>query len=450
MALSGIQILKLLPRTNCGDCGVPTCLAFAMSLAQGKTELAKCPHVSEEATAALSAASAPPIRTVALGAGGNRPQVGGETVLFRHEKTFVNKTALGVLIDEGMSDEDVQGRIDRFNQARIIRVGLTLRPEMIAVRAASADKLGALADIVAEKTDAALVLMSSDVGALTTVATKLKDKKPLLYAATSDNVDELGALASKLALPLVVRANGIDAVAELTKKLDGMGVKDLVLDPGPANMKDAFAQQIHVRRAAIQKKVKEVGYPTMLLPFELTDDLNLETLYAAVGIAKYAGVIIMSDIPGESLFPLLLERLNVYTDPQRPMKTEEGIYPINDPGPDAPILVTCNFSLTYFIVSGEIETSRMPVWLFVKDTEGLSVLTAWAAGKFSGDDIGMSLKKSVEKKGVELTKRDVIIPGLTAVISGDLEEELGSDWNVKIGPREGGIIPSFLRQNYGG
>lgn len=446
MALSGIQILKLLPRTNCGDCGVPTCLAFAMQLAQGKTELAKCPHVSEESKAALSAASAPPIRTVALGSGGNRPQLGGETVLFRHEKTFVNKTGYGVLIDESMSDDVVEDRIKKFNDARIVRVGLTMRPELIAIRAGG-DKLASLAETVAEKTDAAIVLMCPDPAALEPVATKLKDKKPLLYAATKDNVDAMGELAKKLSLPLAVRGDGIDEVAELTAKLEGAGVKDLVMDMGPSNIKEAFEQHVNVRRAAIQKKVKDVGYPTIFLPFELTDDPNLEALYASVLVAKYASSIILRDIPGHSLFPLLLERLNIYTDPQRPMKTEEGLYPINDPGPDAPILVTCNFSLTYFIISGEVETSRVPTYLFVKDTEGLSVLTAWAAGKFSGDDIGMAIKKST--KDVDLKRRDVVIPGLTAVISGDLEEELGSDWNVKIGPREGGIIPSFLRQNYG-
>ena len=446
MALSGIQILKLLPRTNCGDCGVPTCLAFAMQLAQGKTELAKCPHVSEESKAALSEASAPPIRTVVVGAGGNRPQIGGETVLFRHEKTFVNKTGLGVLVDESMSDDEVEARINHFNQARIIRVGLTLRPEIIAVRASNGEKLGKLADTVAEKTDAAIVLMCADPAALEPVATKLKDKKPLLYAANADNVDAMGAMAKKLGVPLAVRGGSIDEIAELTTKLAAAGVNDLVLDLGATNIKEAFERQIHVRRAAIVKKVKEIGYPTIFLPFELTDDPNMEALYASVMIAKYASTIIMREIPGHSLFPLLLERLNIYTDPQRPMKTEEGVYPINDPGPEAPVLVTCNFSLTYFIISGEIESSRVPAWLFVKDTEGLSVLTSWAAGKFAGDDIGMAIKKS--GVGEKLQKRDVIIPGLAAVISGDLEEELGSDWNVKIGPREGGIIPAYLRQNY--
>jgi len=446
MALSGIQILKLLPRTNCGDCGVPTCLAFAMQLAQGKAELSKCPHVSDESKAALSEASAPPIKTTVFGAGGNRPQLGGETVLFRHEKTFVNKTGLGVLIDEGMSDAAIEERLAHFNQARIVRVGLTLRPEIIAIRA-KGEKLGALTDLVAEKTDAAMVLMCTDVSTLQPVAEKYKDKVPLLYAATAENADAMGALAKDLGLPVAVRGQGIEAVAELTKKLEAAGCKNLVIDLGPSSLKEAYEGHIHVRRAAIQKKVKELGYPTMFLPFELTDDPKMETLYASVMIAKYASSIILSEIPGHSLFPLMLERLNIYTDPQRPMKTEEGLYPINDPGPDSPILVTCNFSLTYFIVSGEVETSRVPTYLFVKDTEGLSVLTAWAAGKFSGDDIGMALKKSGIRE--KLNKADVIIPGLTAVISGDLEEELGSDWNIKIGPREGSVIPSYLRQNYG-
>ena len=447
MALSGIQILKLLPRTNCADCGVPTCLAFAMSLAAGKSELSKCPHVTEEAKAALSAASAPPIRTVALGAGGNRPQVGGETVLFRHEKTFVNKTALGLLVDETMGEADVQGRIDRYNAARIERVGLTLRPEVVAVRAAGAAGLGKLADLVAEKTDAAMILMCPDVAAMTAVATKHKDRKPALYAATADNADAMAELAKKLETPLVVKGPGLEATAELAKKLSDGGVKDLVLDFSPGSIKEAFEQNIHARRAAILAKAQAVGFPVLNLAFALTDDPALEAVYASALVAKYASVVVLSDLPGHTLFPLLLERLNIFTDPQRPMKTEEKVYPINNPGPDSPVVVTCNFSLTYFIISGEIETSRVPTWLFVKDSDGLSVLTAWAAGKFSGDDIGMALKKTGIRD--KLGKAKVVIPGLTAVISGDLEEELGSDWEVLIGPREGSALPAYLRQGFG-
>jgi acetyl-CoA decarbonylase/synthase complex subunit gamma len=444
MALSGIQILKLLPRTNCGECGVPTCLAFSMALAAGKTELAKCPHVSDAAKEALSAAAAPPIRTVALGAGGNRPEIGGETVLFRHEKTFVNKTALGVLVDEAMSDAEVSGRLERFSTMRYLRVGLTLRPELVAVRAATAAGLDRLATIVAEKTDAAIVLMSEDPAALEPVAKKLKDRRPLLHAATEKNADAMAAIATSLGLPLAVRAAGLQAVAELAAKLATKGVKDLVIDAGPASIREAFEQQVHVRRASILGKVKELGYPTICLAFELTDDPDLEAVYAATLIAKYGSAVVMRDLQPHTAFPLLLERLNIYTDPQRPMKTDERIYELNNPGPESPILVTCNFSLTYFIVSGEIEASRVPAYLFVKDTDGLSVLTAWAAGKFSGEDVAAAIKKTgIAEK---LTRRRVVVPGLAAVISGDIEEELGAGWEVLIGPREASSIAPFLRQ----
>jgi acetyl-CoA decarbonylase/synthase complex subunit gamma len=446
MGLSGIQILKLLPRTNCGDCGVPTCLAFSMALAAGKTELAKCPHVSDDAKRALSEASAPPIRTVALGAGGNRPEIGGETVLFRHEKTFVNKTALGVLVDEGMSDAEVSARLERFATLRYLRVGLTLRPELVAVRAASAAGLERLASQAAERTDAALVLMCDDPATLEPVAKKLKDRRPLLHAATEKNADAMAALASSLGLPLAVRAAGLDAVAALTARLAAKGLKDLVIDAGPASLREAFEQQVHVRRASILGKVRDLGYPTLCLTFELTDDPRLETVYAATLVAKYASAVVMRDLDPSGLFPLLLERLNIYTDPQRPMKTDERIYELNAPGPESPILVTCNFSLTYFIVSGEIETSRVPAYLFVKDTDGLSVLTAWAAGKFSGEDIAAAIKKT--GIGEKLTRRRVVIPGFAAVISGDVEEELGPGWEVLIGPREGSSIPAFLRQSF--
>lgn len=444
MALSGIQILKLLPRTNCGDCGVPTCLAFSMALAAGKTELARCPHVSEAAKEALSVAAAPPIRTVALGAGGNRPEIGGETVLFRHEKTFVNKTALGVLVDEAMGEAEVAARLERFAAMRFARVGLVLRPELVAVRAASAAGLDRLATLVAEKTDAAIVLMHEDPAALEPVATKLKDRRPLLHAATEKNADAMAALASSLGLPLAVRGAGLEAVAALTARLAAKGLKDLVIDAGPASIRDAFEQQVHVRRASILGKVKELGYPTLCLAFELTDDPDLEALYAATLIAKYGSAVVMRDLEPHRAFPLLLERLNIFTDPQRPMKTDERLYELNGPGPDSPILVTCNFSLTYFIVSGEIEASRAPAYLFVKDTDGLSVLTAWAAGKFSGEDVAAAIKKT--GIGERLARRRVVIPGFTAVISGDVEEALGAGWEVLIGPCEASSIAPFLRQ----
>ena len=445
MGLTGIQIFKPLPKTNCKECGVPTCLAFAMNLAAGKAELASCPYVSEEAKALLSEAAAPPIRPLAIGSGENVVKVGAETVLFRHEKTFVNKPGIAILISDTLSDAEVNGRLKRFKELRYERVGLTLRPEMVAVKNESGDpgKFEALVKKVKSETDAALILMSHKVDALTAGVKACADRVPLIYAATDGNSDALANLAKENKCPLAVKAETFDALTALSDKLTAAGLKDLVLDSGSRTLRKAFEDQIYIRRAALNQKNRSLGFPTIAFPCEMTKDPLKEALIAATFISKYAGIIVLSDFQGESIFPLLVERLNIYTDPQRPMMMQQGIYPIGNPTEDSPVLITTNFSLTYFIVSGEVESSRVASWLLVMDTEGLSVLTAWAAGKFVGDAIGAFVKKSGIAEKVK--HRRVVIPGAVAAVSGDLEEELGKGWEVKIGPREAAHIGAFLK-----
>jgi acetyl-CoA decarbonylase/synthase complex subunit gamma len=445
MGLTGIQIFKLLPKTNCKECGVPTCLAFAMNLAAGKAELASCPYVSEEAKAMLSEAAAPPIRPLAIGAGENVVKVGGETVLFRHEKTFVNKPGIAILIRDTLPDTEVNARLKRFKELKYERVGLTLRPELVAIKNESGDpgKFEALAKKVKSETDAALILMSDKVDALTAGVKACADRVPLIYAATDGNSDALANLAKENKCPLAVKAENLDALIALSDKLTAAGLKDLVLDSGSRTLRKAFEDQVHIRRAALNQKNRSLGFPTITFPCEMTKDPLKEALIAATFISKYAAIIVLSDFQGEAIFPLLVERLNIYTDPQRPMMMQQGIYPIGTPTEDSPVLITTNFSLTYFIVSGEVESSRVASWLLVMDTEGLSVLTAWAAGKFVGDAIGAFIKKSGIAEKVK--HRRVVIPGAVAAVSGDLEEELGKGWEVKIGPREAAHIPAFLK-----
>ncbi len=445
MGLTGIQIFKLLPKTNCGECGVPTCLAFAMNLAGGKAELEKCPYVSEEAKEKLAAESAPPIRPLTIGVGDYAVKVGGETVLFRHEKTFVNPPGLAAVVSTDEDEASVSGKMDRFKACQYDRVGLKLRAEMFVVQDASGDAAAftALARKVAEGTGASLILKSDQVDVLKAAAEALKDRKPLLYAATAANVEALGELAKEVACPLAVKGDGsLDSVIGLTEKLTAMGVKDLVIDTGNRELKKVFQDQVLIRRAALKDRCRPLGFPTIIMANEMADNLMDETLVAATFVAKYGALIAMSDFQPHVLFPLFLERLNIYTDPQRPMTAEQGIYPINNPDENAPVLVTCNFSLTYFIVSGEIESSRVPSWLCVQDTEGLSVMTAWAAGKFSGESVGTFINKSGIKDKVK--HRNLIIPGYAAGISGELEEELGG-WTVTVGPREASQIPKFLK-----
>uniref|UniRef100_A0A7C4MQH4 Acetyl-CoA decarbonylase/synthase complex subunit gamma n=1 Tax=Desulfatirhabdium butyrativorans TaxID=340467 RepID=A0A7C4MQH4_9BACT len=443
MALTGIQIFKLLPKTNCKECGVPTCLAFAMNLASGKAELDSCPYVSAEAREQLAEASAPPIRPVAIGKGVRAATTGGETVLYRHEKTFYNKTIYAALVSADIAEADLKTKLAAWNAYQYERVGLNLRPEMIALKdAGDAAAFAAKAKLIAETSEFNLVLMSESVDAMKAAVEVTKFKRPLIYGATAANLEAFGALAKEAGLPLGVKAESVEALLPLTTKLTEMGLKDIVIDPGSREVKQALQDQIVIRRAALKAGNRALGFPTITFPCEMASNLDVETMIAAVFTAKYAGIVVMSDFKGESIFPLLLERLNIFTDPQRPMTVTQGIYEINNPNENSPILVTTNFALTYFIVSGEIEGSRVPAWLLIKDSEGLSVMTAWAAGKFSGDDVGMFVKKS----GIsdKCKTQELIIPGYAAAIAGDVEEELPG-WTITVGPREAAHIPAFLK-----
>ena len=443
MPLTGIAIFKLLPKTNCGECGVPTCLAFAMNLASGKAELSACPHVTEEAKANLEEASAPPILPVTIGAGAAAPRVGGETVMFRHEKRFENPPALAILISDTMAEAEVKARLDRCRQLQYERVGLTLKPDLVALKADSGDaqKFEALVN-QAKGSGCPLILMSENPDILAAGLKACADRKPLLYAATEGNLDRVAGLARENSCPVAVKASGPEGLAQLADKLTAAGIRNIVLDSGARTVRQALEDQVIIRSAALNKKFRPLGFPTITFPAEMTDDPMKEAVIASMFIAKYAGIIVLSDFRGESLFPLLVERMNIFTDPQRPLATTEGIYEINNPNENSPVLVTSNFSLTYFIVSGEIENSKVPSWLLVKDTEGLSVLTSWAAGKFSADIIAPFVKKCGIMDKVKHQK--LIIPGYLAAESGGLEEELPG-WEILVGPREGAHIPAFLK-----
>ncbi|MBW2408255.1 MAG: acetyl-CoA decarbonylase/synthase complex subunit gamma [Deltaproteobacteria bacterium] len=444
MALTGIQIFKLLPKTNCKECGVPTCLAFAMNLASGKAELDDCPYVSDEAREQLAEASAPPIRPVKVGKGVRGATTGGETVQYRHEKTFYNPALLGAMVGSDIADADLETKLKTWNAFQFERVGLNLRPELIALKDVNGDKDGfaKTAKKIAETSEFNLILMSDDADVMKAGVEACGFKRPLLYAATEANVDACGAMAKENDLPVVAKADSVEALIPLTEKLTEMGIKDIVIDSGSREIKQAHEDQIAIRRAALKDGNRALGFPTLTFPCEMASNLDMETLIASTFIAKYGGITVLSDFSGESLFPLLLERLNIFTDPQRPMTVTEGIYEINNPDENSPVMVTTNFALTYFIVSGEIEGSRVPTWLLIKDSEGLSVMTAWAAGKFAGDDVGMFVKKCGIMDKVK--HQELIIPGYAAAIAGDVEEELAG-WTITVGPREAAHIPGFLK-----
>ncbi|MDZ7640785.1 MAG: acetyl-CoA decarbonylase/synthase complex subunit gamma [Desulfurivibrio sp.] len=446
MALTGIQILKMLPKKNCGECGIPTCLAFAMKVAAGQIEIAECPYVSDEVKEQIGEASAPPIRTVKIGGGEHVFTIGGETCQYRHEKRFENPPGIAVLVSTTMDDEAVAGRLQRFRELRYDRVGVMMQADLVAVKDANQDSASFTAlvkKVLAECPDAALILLSDQPDTLAAGAQECGERKPLLHGATLENAEALAKVAQECGCPVGISGSNVDNAVEISEKLQAAGLKDLVIDTGARTVKAALEDNVLARRASIKSKYKPLGFPTITFPCEIADDPLLETMAASVLLAKYAGLLVLSDLQGETLFPLLLERLNIFTDPQRPMVVQEDVYPVNGPDENSPVLVTCNFSLTYFIVNGEIESSKVPSWLLIKDTEGLSVLTAWAAGKFGADMIAQFMKKAGVADKVK--HRDLIIPGYLASMKGELEEEL-PDWKIIIGPREAGHLPSFLKE----
>ena len=445
MGLTGIQIFKLLPKKNCKECGEPTCLAFAMKLAQGKAELAKCPYVSEEAKAKLAEASEPPIRGVVIGTGDEQYKIGEELVLYRHDKTFFNPPLISILFKDTEDDAVIDERLKNFNEISFERVGYILKAHMAVVKNESGDvnKFTSLLQKIKDNTKKPIMAMSDDVSALEKAGEILKGTRGVLYAATEENYEKVVEIAKANDLSIVLKAP-IEKVAEITPKIVEKGFKDIILDTEARDAKTMFQHNTFVRRLALKKKDKAYGFPVCNLIYEMTDDPIKEATIAALSIAKYGGIIVISDCKPEVILPLGIQRLNIYTDPQRPMVVEQGIYPINEPDENSPVIVTTNFALTYFIVSAAVEASRVPTWLLIMDCEGMSVLTAWSAGKFVADAIAPFVKKSGITEKVK--HRRIIIPGYVAQISGELQEELGEDWEVVIGTREAADIPAFLKE----
>ena len=448
MALTGIQIYKFLPKTNCKECGFPTCLAFAMKLAQAGVELSACPYVSDEGKAALAAAAKPPMRMVAIGADDKKMETGGETVMFRHEKTFVHPAALVVRIKDTAADDEVAKLVDEVSSYSVDRVGMTFGLDGFAIDNASGDagKFVKCVEAVKAKSDKPLVLMSNDPGAMGAALDKVAAAKPLIYAATGDNIDAMLELAKKHGCPLAVKsADGLNGLAELAEKAAGAGVEDLVLDPGVRGFQETLLAFTQMRRLALLKKFEPMGYPVIAFPGEGASSAEEEAVLAAQHVAKYGSIVVIDNFSAAMALALITLRLNLYTDPQKPIQMKPGVYQIGEPKDSSPVCVTTNFSLTYFSIAGELEGAGWASWLVVCDTEGLSVLTAWSAGKFDAEKIA----KTVKGEGVEekVSHRNVIIPGGVAVLRGELEEEL-PDWKIMVGPREALAVGGYLKENW--
>lgn len=443
MALTGVEIFKLLPKTNCKKCGYPTCLAFAMKIAARQVSLGACPDVSEDAKRILEEASAPPIRAITIGRGDKAVKVGEETVLFRHEKRFVNPCAFALSIKDALSGDEIKEKIREVLDSEIERVGQKLRVDMIVLDNVSGDTARfeeAVKQVVGEAPDVPLILKSLNPSSVEAAIKYCIDRKPLIYAATVDNLEAMARIAKDKKAALAVHADGLDALSALTEKVKGMGVEDLVIDSGARKAKDMLEHFTQIRRAAVKKNFRPLGYP--VIAFAEREDSIFETAIASIGVAKYASIIVLNSVERWKMLALLTQRQNIYTDPQVPMQVQQKIYKVGEPAATSPLLITTNFSLTYFIVQGEIENSKVPSWLAVMDAEGLSVLTAWAAGKFTASKIAQFIKDSGVEN--EIKHRELIIPGYVAILSGAIEEKLPG-WKITVGPREANALPAFLK-----
>lgn len=438
MALNGLQIQKLLPGTNCKECGSSTCLAFAMKLAGKKANLSECPYASEEAKQVLGADSEPPVKGVTLGS--ETPcKIGEETVLYRHEKTFVHQTMIAI----NMNDDDAGfvTTLEKIRDYKLDRVGEVLTVNAVAVtQKGTAENFATVVKKANEVTKLPIIIKALDVASFEAAAIAVKGTNSLLASATKDNADALKKIATDNGHILSVTAENIDGITEITTKLKADGFNNLVLEYQTASLAESFQTNSIARRAALKDSVKALGYAS--LKFIDTGDMFSDTALAVNEINKFGGIIVLPSFEPAQLVSLMTLRLNIYTDPQKPIQVEPKVYAIGEPDRNSPVFVTTNFSLTYFIVSGEIENSGTSAYLVIPECEGMSVLTAWAAGKFSGGHIA----KAVKEFGLEamVDTRQIIIPGYVSQISGELEEGLPG-WKVIVGPGEAGDIESFVK-----
>ena len=445
MPISGSEIVKMLPgRKPCKECGFPTCFAFAMKLASGGTTVDKCPYLSEEVKARLLDLLAPPINLVTIGTGENAVKVGNEEVIYRHEKTFVHSPGIALLISDREDNNRIEEKIKKANELQFPWVRVDLKAELLAPYCESGEKnkFLALVQKIYKSTNLGMILISEDMDALFAARDICADRSPLLYPITKENIDEAIPKIKANLTPVGLRGDSIDELVLLTTKLKDAGIEELILDPASTNLLEAIRDQTFIRRAALKHGFRPLGYPTIVFPCFIAHDKLKEILLASAYIPKWASIIVLSDFGRYSLLPLLVQRLNMYTDPRFPMAVDEKYYEVGEPDESSPVLVTSNWALTYFLVSSAVEATKIPAYICVKDAEGLGVLSAWAAGKFSGDSVGTFIKKC----GIEdrVKHRKVIIPGKVARIKGELEDALNLEWEVVIGPRETTGIAAFL------
>ena len=444
MALKGLDIFKLSPKKNCKECGCPTCMAFSMKVAQGAVDIAACPYFAPEALAKLSAATEPPMKTIKVGAGDAEQSLGGETVLFRHEKTFVSRTRYAMSLCTCMDDETVAQKLEDIKKVDYERIGERMFVEMVYVNY-SADGKQDYVELVkkAAETGRILILGCKDAEVAKAALEVCKDGKPILNGADASNYEAMNAVATAAGVVLGVSGADLSEIHDTVEKLEGLGNKNLVIDVTGADVKETFKNAVLIRKAAIKDGDRTFGYPSIVNLHKIAaGDLHKQAALLSLFTMKYGSVIVAEHIGYAEALPLYGLRQNLFTDPQKPMKVEPGIYPLNGADENSVCLTTVDFALTYFLVSGELERSGVPVNLIINDAGGLSVLTSWAAGKFSSS----SIAKFFQEQDIEgkIKSRKLIIPGKVAVLKGELEAKMPG-WEIIIAPNEAVQLVKFMK-----
>lgn len=444
MALKGLDIFKLSPKKNCKECGCPTCMAFSMKVAQGAVDIAACPYFAPEALAKLSAATEPPMKTIKVGAGDAELSLGGETVLFRHEKTFVSRTRYAMSLCTCMDDETVAQKLEDIKKVDYERIGERMFVEMVYVNY-SADGKHDYVELVkkAAETGRILILDCKDAEIAKAALEVCKDGKPILNGADASNYEAMNAVATAAGVVLGVSGADLSEIHDTVEKLEGLGNKNLVIDVTGADVKETFKNAVQIRKAAIKDGDRTFGYPSIVNLHKIAaGDLHKQAALLSLFTMKYGSVIVAEHIGYAEALPLYGLRQNLFTDPQKPMKVEPGIYPLNGADENSVCLTTVDFALTYFLVSGELERSGVPVNLIINDAGGLSVLTSWAAGKFSSS----SIAKFFQEQDIEgkIKSRKLIIPGKVAVLKGELEAKMPG-WEIIIAPNEAVQLVKFMK-----
>ena len=442
MALTGLEIFKLLPKTNCKKCGMPTCLAFAMQLAQKRAKLDDCPCASEEAKDALSAAAAPPMRLIKFGIGDNEVQIGQETVLFRHEEKFYNPTILAVSVSDKLTGDDLQKRIKSINALQFERVGLRIGARAIAVvnDSGQAEAFATAAAAVEKSGNLALILCSDMPESIMAALAKTAEAKPLIASAKADTAEAMAKIAKENKCPLVAKAKSVEDLADLTEKIKSQGLEDIVLSFEGLTLADQLRDFTKIRVLSLKKVFRPLGYST--LSVVEGGDSDQQAAAATSLICKYCGIVIVDTTEPYAFLPMLTAVMNIYSDPQKPIQVESKLYEVGEPDENSPVIFTTNFSLTYYTVESDVEAARVPTYILVVDTEGASVLTAYSGDKLNEKIVADTMAKN--DVGNKVKHKKLIIPGYVAVMSGKLEEATG--WDIMVGPRESSMLPKYLQE----